>query len=101
MAPRRRRKSASRGTPNLGLIAFQVIVLVGLLIALISFRDHIGAGAGAMMDSLATEDIAVERQRHDDGEAVEESPGAEVDTEHSDDEPGEAEISEEESENVD
>ena len=66
MARRRRRKAAPRSAPNIWLIAFQIAILVVALIAVIALRDGIGSGAGALVESLTSEDIAVESQSSED-----------------------------------
>lgn len=84
MARRRRRRVGRQKPPNLWVIVFQILILVGLLVAILSVTDIIGDGTSVIFDSLVSEDLAVE-----DEEEVHEFPG-----EKTMDVPHDAEVSE-------
>ena len=58
---RRRRRYGRRKTPNTWFIIFQIVVLVALLIALLEVRDSVSQGTSAVVESLAGDDIDVQR----------------------------------------
>lgn len=57
---RRRRKTTRRKPVNIRFVIFQIVVLVGSLLALFAIQDSLGSTTGAVMDSLASEDIDVQ-----------------------------------------
>ncbi len=70
MARRRRRKATPRSAPNIPLIILQIAVLIGALIAVIGLRDGIGSGTSAMVESLTSEDLAIEAQSDEETPAL-------------------------------
>ncbi len=62
----RRRRTTRRRSPNFWFIIFQIIILFALLVAVISVADSIGEGTGVLVESLATEDLAIEGKGGDE-----------------------------------
>ena len=63
---RRRRSKFSRQKPiNVRFVLFQIVVLLGVLFVLFAVQDTIGEGTGVIFDSLAPEDVEIERPVHD------------------------------------
>ena len=59
MARRQRRRIARPKPPNLWVILFQILVLIGFLVAILAVTDTIGDGTGALFESLTSEDLQV------------------------------------------
>jgi hypothetical protein len=59
---RRRRTKFPRKRSNGWLIATQVILLVGILVVILFFRDFIADGAGDMLGTFGTDDVQVQEQ---------------------------------------
>jgi hypothetical protein len=62
MARRQRRRIARPKPPNLGVILFQILILIGFLVAILSVTDTIGDGTGAIFESLTADDIQVSEE---------------------------------------
>ena len=56
---RRRRRVSPRKVPNLWFVAFQIVILIALLIAVLSVTESISQGTSALVESLASEDVQV------------------------------------------
>ncbi len=59
---RRRSRSTRRKMTSPWVIAAQILVLLGLLVALLNVQGSIGSGTSAIVESLASEDINVQSQ---------------------------------------
>lgn len=67
---RHRRKSSSN---NKWLILIQILIMAGVLVFIIFFRDTIGSGASSAFDTVAgTEDIQVKGGGEKSGESTDE-----------------------------
>lgn len=55
-----RRRVSRRRRVNPMVTAIQVVLLIALLVMVIFFRDRIGDGAGALLDSLGSSDLQVQ-----------------------------------------
>lgn len=70
---RRRRRARSRRRqkpPNRWLIAVQLLVLSGLLVFLVLFRDYLAESASEVVDSFTSSDLQVQRVDGGDGGPV-------------------------------
>ena len=63
----RRRRIGRRRGPNLWVIVLQIMLLVILLIAVLGVTDSISSGTSALVDTLASDDLAVGER---DGESL-------------------------------
>jgi cytoskeletal protein RodZ len=64
----RHRKTSSHG--NRLLILVQILIMAGVLVFIIFFRDTIGSGASSAFDTVAgTEDIQVDKANDSDNES--------------------------------
>jgi hypothetical protein len=60
------RRMRRRRAANPMMTIAQVLLLLGLLMAILFYRERIGTGAGALVDSLSSSDIEVRDDRAPD-----------------------------------
>jgi hypothetical protein len=71
------------------MVATQVVMLVGILIVILFFRDFIADGAGDMLGSFGTSDVQVQQGSEAPTGSAQPAPSAETDAGPSD-EPAES-----------